>query len=454
VAVTGALAARAAAQCCKECQSMRACSPLFGRPAASLLLALGVSAVAAAQTPPVQPTSALTRVSMDDAVRLALVHNHALQAQRFGVDVARADEITAGLKPNPIFTSLNQYFPVFTPSELTGDTLANGQAFTQGLSYLFERGGKRQKRLLVAQDTTDFTAKATADVARQITFQTRQAFINVLLAKSTLDLAQQDLQDFSNVVEVNRQRMVAGDLAEGDFYKISLQKLQFETDVSAAQVALVQAKAELRLDVGLESLPEDFDVDGDLAYKKYALSLEDFRREALASRPDLLAAQSGLKLARDAQTLAFGNRARDVTGEVEYERNGPQNAVGFGFSIDLPIHDRNQGNIAHSLAGVRQATESELQAQGTVLTDVASAWAAYQSADKVVSIYQSGYLDQATQSLQISTYVYQQGAGSLLDLLDAERTYRSTQLAYRQALATYMTNVQQVNFVAGRQVMP
>ena len=50
--------------------------------------------------------------------------------------------------------------------------------------------------------------------------------------------------------------------------------------------------------------------------------------------------------------------------------------------------------------------------------------------------------------------MYQQGSGTLLDLLDAERTYRTTQLAYRQALAAYMTNVQQINFVVGKQVMP
>ena len=70
-----------------------------------------------------------------------------------------------------------------------------------------------------------------------------------------------------------------------------------------------------------------------------------------------------------------------------------------------------------------------------------------------MALYQSGYLDQAKESLDITTYVYQNGSGTLLDLLDAERTYRATQLAFRQALAAYMTAVQQINFVVGRQVM-
>jgi cobalt-zinc-cadmium efflux system outer membrane protein len=128
--------------------------------------------------------------------------------------------------------------------------------------------------------------------------------------------------------------------------------------------------------------------------------------------------------------------------------------MGFFVSVPLPIHDRNQGNIAHSQVAIRQASETELQARTTVVTDVVTAYAAFQANEKIVSIFQSGYLDQATQSLEISRYVFQQGSGNLLDLLDAERTNRATQLAFRQALAAYMTSVQQINFAVGMQVMP
>jgi len=121
--------------------------------------------------------------------------------------------------------------------------------------------------------------------------------------------------------------------------------------------------------------------------------------------------------------------------------------------VDLPFHDRNQGNIAHAKVAIAQATEQQEFLRSTVLTDVVNAYATFQTSEKVVALYQSGYLDQAKQSLDITTYVYQQGSGTLLDLLDAERTYRSTQLAYRQALAAYMTSVQQINLAVGRQVL-
>lgn len=412
-----------------------------------------VPAAAATAQPAQGAALPAARVSMDDAVRLALEHNHLLRVQRLNVDISKADEVTAGLKPNPVVTSTNASFPVFSPSQLTWDNVSNNQSFVESFSYLFERGGKREKRALVAEDATSVAARMAADAERQLIFQTRQAFINVLLAQSSLDLAQEDLKNFANVVQVNRDRVRAGDLAESEFLKISLQQLQFEQDVSNAELALVLAKAALRQSVGFDGIADTFEVDGSLAYTKYAVTLDDLRRDALALRPDLLAAQGSVKLAQDTHALALSNRTRDVTGEIEYDRAGPGNGLGFGFSIDLPFHDRNQGNIAHARFGILQATEAQSGAQTAVLTDVVNAYATLQTSEKVVRLYESGYLDQAKQSLDTATFVYQRGAGTLLDLLDAERTYRTTQLAYRQALAAYMTSAQQINFVVGRQVI-
>jgi cobalt-zinc-cadmium efflux system outer membrane protein len=184
------------------------------------------------------------------------------------------------------------------------------------------------------------------------------------------------------------------------------------------------------------------------------LDLEALKQQALEARADLQAARSNVNLAQNTLTLERSNRARDVTGELDYTHVGPSNTMGVTASMDLPIHDRNQGNIARSEVLVRQATESELAAKYLALTEVANAYAGWQTAQKVVSLYESGYLDQAKQSLDISRYVYQRGAGSLLDLLDAERTYRETQLGYRQALSDYMNSVAQLNLAVGKQVIP
>src|SRR5512143_3724081 len=91
---------------------------------------------------PVAATRPLTLVTREQATDLALQRNQSLRAQRLTIEQSRAQEVTAGLKPNPVFTSSNQDFPVFTPSQLTLSNAANAQTFTQSINYLVERGAK------------------------------------------------------------------------------------------------------------------------------------------------------------------------------------------------------------------------------------------------------------------------------------------------------------------------
>jgi cobalt-zinc-cadmium efflux system outer membrane protein len=410
-----------------------------------------VGQVLNAQTPGANPPPT---ISLEQAVQLALANNQSLRAQRLNIDQARAGETTAALKPNPVYSMVNEDFPIFSPSQLTFDNLSQNQEFLQSVSYTIERGDKRNKRLQVARDSTEVSSRSVADAERQLRFQVAQAFIGVLLAKSNLELARQDLKDFSDVVEINRQRMQAGDISKGDFLKIALQKLQFEQDVAAAELALAQSKVGLRQLLGYQTLPADYGVEGALEHKRRVVLPDELEKQALANRPDLRGAQSGVKLADDTVTLAHGNRARDLTAEAEFKRNGPVNGVGFGLSIEIPIHDRNQGEIARSQFAARQARELEAAARVAVLTDVRNAYEAFRNSDQVVALYESGYLDQARDSREISRYAYRRGAASLLDLLDAERSYRAVQLAYRQALATFMIGVEQLNSAVGTQVIP
>ena len=231
-------------------------------------LALVLPVTASAQVGP-----PLSRVSMDDAVRLAIQRNQSLTAQRLQIDASKADEVTAGLKPNPSLSLGVDGLTPFSPSTLTPDLLKNSVTYSGSVGYLFERGGKRGQRMTTARHATDVTMKTLLDAERQLRFQAAQAFIQVLLAKSDLDLARQNLTSFSDVVTINQQRVASGDLAEGDFYRISLQKLQFDQDESAAEVRLVQAKADLRLLIGFETVTDDFEVIGDLTYTRHEANL-------------------------------------------------------------------------------------------------------------------------------------------------------------------------------------
>lgn len=415
-------------------------------------------AISAQQTPAAPPPSAApaptAHVSLDEAIRLALQHNHALQAARSTILQSQADETTANLRPNPVLTLDAQFLPIFQPSQFSSDYIDNSAQFDAGIGYLFERGKKRQHRLQAARDATSVVRSQVTDAERQLVFDVGQQFIAALLAESTLDFAQQDLDSFQKTVEVSSERYRAGAVSEGDFLKIKLQLLQFQTDVSAARLAKIQALAALRKLLGFESVPDGYDVDGKLEYQPVKAGLDDLKALALRSRPDLLAAERGVTAAHSQELLAQANGKRDFNLTFNYTHTVGVNSAAFFFNMDLPVFDRNQGEIAHARYAITQAQEQASETSQQVLTDVGDAFESLRTNDQIIQLYQGGYVDQAKQSRDISEYAYKRGAASILDYLDAERTYRANQLAYRQALAGYMVSVEQLRQAVGTRNLP
>jgi cobalt-zinc-cadmium efflux system outer membrane protein len=415
------------------------------------------------QSPPVAPPPATPQaaappaaahVTLDRAIELALQHNHTLLAARTTIDQNRAQEITANLRPNPVLDIDEQYLPFFSPSAFTADYVNQSAVFDGGLSYLIERGKKRQHRLEAARDQTAVTTATVSDNERILTVNVAQQFIGALLANANLELAQMDLDSFQNTVQISQSRYQAGDISEGDLLKIQLQLLQFQMDLSAAQLSKVQALASLRQLVGFDALPENYDVDGALTYQGVPLQLDDWKAVALRTRPDLRAAMLSVTASQSQFTLAQANGKRDVGVTFTYNHLGGVNTGSAFFNVQLPIFDRNQGEIARTRFAINQAQETQSAAADQVLTDVTSAFENLRTNDQIVKLYTSGYLKQAEDSRDISNYAYQQGAASLLDYLDAERSYRATELAYRQALAAYMLALEQMRQAVGTRSLP
>src|SRR6202142_3572615 len=395
-----------------------------------------------------------TLISLDQAIDLALAHNHSIKATRTLVLQNQAQEITANLRPNPTLGVDTQFIPFFSPQDFSGDNLNETQQFDIGIGYLFERGHKRQRRLQAARDQTAVTRAQVTDAERTLTFNVGQQFVSVLLAESTLRFALQDLQSFQQTVDISETQLKAGYIGEGDYLKIKLQLLQFQIDVSSARLAKVQALVGLREFLGYNAVPIDFDVIGDLAYQPLKANLEDLQMKAMRERPDFRAAELGVTSAQSQILLAKANAKVDVNGTYDFTHVSGENTASLFANFQLPIFNRNQGEIARTTYALTQAQEQKQLASDTVLSDVSNAYEAVKSNDEIVQLYTSGYLKQAQDSRDISEYAYKRGAASLLDFLDAERSYRSTQLAYRQALASYMTALEQLKEAVGTRNLP
>ncbi|HEY6291346.1 MAG TPA: TolC family protein, partial [Terriglobia bacterium] len=230
--------------------------------------------------------------------------------------------------------------------------------------------------------------------------------------------------------------------------------LTFRTDVSSAELSLVQALAGLHQFLGYDRVPENFDVVGDLAYTALHVNKQDLELMALQHRADLRAAQQGVTAAGSQYKLAQANGKRDLITAFTYSHVSGISSAGFTASIEIPVWDKNQGEIARTHYAISGAEESEKAAEDLVRADVENAYGGWRTADQVAVLYESGYLKQAQDSRDISQYAYERGAASLLDFLDAERSYRATQLAYRQALANYMIALEQVREAVGTRNLP
>jgi cobalt-zinc-cadmium efflux system outer membrane protein len=426
-----------------------------GRPTAILLAAARMLLVGSLAAGAVGG-SEITSLTLARAMELALRGNPGLRAAGAMVDSTRAGEVTAALRPNP--------------------TLSNGTVdFTGGLAWTFERGGKRQRRIDSARWATAGAESDLRDARRTMIAAVRAAFVQALLARGNLRAAEENLANFSRVEELNRMRLEKGEISGGDLLKIGLQKLQFATDRQDADLAWRTARALLRQALAAPELAPEFEVEGTLsevvgevlpAEAAAGETLADLERQALAARPDAASAELAVRKAEADARLAEANAKVDVSLSVGWIHSGSSlagdprvqpffsagqtgNALGTGFSVPLPLFDRNQGEIARSRSEVTRTRAAADAVRAQVIADVETAYASTHTSRERVALYETSYLKQSRDSRDVAEFAYRKGATSILDLLDAERTDRATQLAYRQALADHALHVQQLAAALG-----
>ncbi len=404
----------------------------------------------ASQSPAV-PKPLPQAITLEQALELARQNNPALRANDTLVSQNKAQEITANLRPNPVLQWDTQFIPIFSTSLWSDSNYWETQAqYDVGIGYLFERGKKRQHRLDAAKTTTAVTEAQVSDAQRTTLASAAQLFVAALLAKSNLEFAEGLLDSYRKTVALSEEQLKAGRHEPQRSLKIQLQQLQFESDANAARLAKIQALTSLRQLLGFDSVPADYDVAGNLVYEPVTLHLEDLQARALNNRPDLQAAQRTVKASESQVGLAKANGKVDLNVTFDYTRLNQNNLGAFYFSLPSGHLQQEPGrNRAHAIRRHAIAIPAEGRRTAGRSPMCSNSYEALRSSEQVVKLFDKGYLDQATQSLEITKFSYEHGATSLLDFLDAERSYRSTQLSYRQALASYMTALEQLRQAVG-----
>jgi outer membrane protein, heavy metal efflux system len=408
-----------------------------------LCVALAAVQVGYAQAPP-----AGVPVTMQQAIEQTLAHNPALLATQQNLLSMKGQEVEAGLRQNPNFALSG------SDISLPANNPASPYYYSAQLSRLFERGQKRRWRLDAARATTSQTEGQYHDQIRQTTLGAKQAFTNLVLAKATLKLAQDNLRDYRHVLQINHDRYDAGDIGKLDFERLDLQLAQYETDESNAEMNLVQASDQLQTLMGIVQPSRTFDIAGDLVPPVVSTTLTDLEQKALAARPDYQAAQAAVRVADANVKLAYANGTTDPTLEGEYDRSGDYNSAGFSVSIPLRIFDRNQGNKDTTNYLAQSSRFSQVAAQNQVYSDVDQAWIQYTTSKVLSDRYNGHYLAEAKDVLSIAQFAYERGGLALLDYLSALQDDRTTSLNALNSYAQTWMAIHQLSFASATDVVP
>jgi len=379
--------------------------------------------------------------------------NPTLLAGQLNIDESKAEEITAFLRPNPgLSLTVDQINPFNggPPHSTFGSLLTVASA-----SYLHERQHKRELRQLSAREGTAIAVSSQADLERGLLFNLRGAFVQTLQAKSVLQLAKDNLAYYDHVLDVSRERFKAGDIAQIDLDRLELQRVQYESDLQAAEVNLRTAKIQLLMLLNDRAPVEQFDVTGPLDFSDQIAPLDEFRKIAIDTRPDLAAAMQAVAKVKTDHKLAGANGSTDPTFGFDVGRNPPiDQYIGFNVSIPLRVFDRNQGEKLRTQLDIDRNQRLLDATQALVFSDVDSAYATLNSNVILLRPYKAKYLHQAVRVRDTVFFAYQHGGASLLDFLYAQSEYRTVELSYVNLLGSYLTAAAQLNMAVGREVIP
>ena len=426
---------------------------LYVRVAATALTLSTVAARSYSQTAP--PTIQIwTWDQVKDEFRL---QNTTLLASKLNIDELKAQEITAHLRPNPAFT-LSTDGTQITPNHGVWQPLA-GTLVSPGVSYLFERRNKRNLRYQAAKEGTAIGAAQSDDTERTLLFNLRGAFVGVLQAKAVVKVSQDNLNYYDQILKISRDRYQAGDLASIDLDRLELQRLQYESDLQNALVNLRTSKINLLALLDDHRPVDSFDLEGAFDFREDLLSLDDYRQDALHTRPDLRAALLTVRQAQTNYELAEANGSVDPTVSVWFTHNGSfnnpdaLNTLGASVSIPLRIFDRNQGEKLRTKIDINRSEKLRQGTETQVYSDVDTAYATVAANVALLKPYKQKYLAQAVRVRDTVLFSYQHGGAALIDFLNAENDYRAVQLSYVNLIGAYLTAAAQLNQAVGLEVI-
>lgn len=371
-------------------------------------LQVGGSALAAAQE----------STTLHDALEIALRRNPDIVQATLRVDSAHGERRIARALPNPTYMGIP------------------GTPYQYGVALPIDLSPERLYRTRAASHGESATRFAARDVIRQVTFSVREGFYDLLLADAVRRIAVEEREIIRQLLAADSVRLRAGDVPQRDVVKTELEFARAEAAVARADVAVRGARLVLQTLMGVPAPDTGFVIAGTLdSAPALTVPMDSVLPLSLANRPDLAAAEEQVDATHSLKSLATASLVPVPVVSLVYQNTPFESGLryAFGVSLPVPLFYWNGGERQRANAGVAAADVGVRRVRVQIESDVALALAGFRSARVLAERYESGLLTKSTTALESTRFAYQQGAVSLLELLDAVRTFGETRSEYYAA---------------------
>jgi cobalt-zinc-cadmium efflux system outer membrane protein len=374
------------------------------------------------------------------------------------IEAAELDVVAARVYPNPqlqygianlVLGDANpQMGAVTSPPHVFGQAVQS-----LGIAELVDVWSKRSARTRAAARGVDQRRFLTEDALREIVHAVRSAFADVLRAQAERDLAKEVAARYAETVRLSQARYRAGDIAESELRKIELEGLRYQNAVMDSELQLDVGRHNLAalLGLGAANLPGDHLIEPEL---RSTFDRDQLIATALQQRPDLKAAGAAQAAGQARLTAAEREAYPDLTLGATYTHSAftvsgdNPNSLALTLGLPLPLFDRNQANIGRARLDIRRAENDGARLRLMVENDVTEAVLRAQRSRALLAVFErpgagasatatgdpGGMLARAETALKVAEKSYKAGAISLLELLDAQRTYLDTRGLFLRAL--------------------
>jgi cobalt-zinc-cadmium efflux system outer membrane protein len=405
-------------------------------------------------SPAIAPSSVVT---VEQALDEAVQSNLRLFAERVNLTIAEAGLITARLRPNPVLSLSGDHMD-WLGTGFNSRNNGGPPEISWRIDVPIERAGKREFRIETANLEKAAAEARLLDSIRSLRQEVALACIDVLQAKASVALANENLHAFEEIVRINEVKVRDGAIAPLELTRSQVAMLQFRATVKRSELELKTAKTKLQFLLGRKTATDNFEVTGELKTPLQPInqSLAALQDAAFVVRPDVIALERAQARSQADLKLQLAQAKVDLTWGVEYRRqegvNGRANTLGVFLSVPVPVFNRNQGEIARALAEGEQLGRQLEALKAQVRTEVQTAYAEFMTAQELVVSIEKELLTPAQQARDTVAYTYRAGAASLLEFLDAQRALNETRQSYLEAQASYRRATIKLNAALGREV--